>query len=210
MRKFRRFLFYWLPVLLWMTLIFTASSDTHSFNRSSRILAPLLRWLFPHLPDDTVNFIVLIARKCMHLTEYAILALLLWRALRRPEKDGALKPAGPKLLPTQPAGPTPDRMPEDENQSLRSSEGPWDWRPARLALLLVALYASTDEFHQLFVSSRDAAVHDVLLDTAGGAAGLLALWTLGRWQNRRNPTPALQKSHSLAPPQRGEGRGEEI
>jgi VanZ family protein len=34
----------------------------------------------------------------------------------------------------------------------------------------------------LFVSSRDAAVHDVLIDTAGGAASLLALWIIGRWR----------------------------
>jgi VanZ family protein len=87
--KRRSFLKYWLPVLLWMGLIFSASSDTQSFARSSRILAPLLHWLFPHLPEDTANFIVLIARKGAHLTEYAVLAVLLWRALRKPAKNEA-------------------------------------------------------------------------------------------------------------------------
>ena len=78
-----------------------------------------------------------------------MLALLLWRAVRKPVKN---------------------------------DPRPWIWREARLALLLVVLYAASDEFHQLFVSSRDAAVHDVLIDTAGGAAGLLALWAIGRWR----------------------------
>jgi len=55
-----------------------------SFQRSSRILAPIIRWLFPHLPEETVSGIVFIIRKCAHLTEYAVLALLLWRAFRKP------------------------------------------------------------------------------------------------------------------------------
>ena len=48
-------------------------------------------------------------------------------------------------------------------------------RWAALALLGAALYGATDEFHQLFVSGRGAAVSDVLIDTAGAAGGI-ALW----------------------------------
>jgi len=47
-------------------------------------------------------------------------------------------------------------------------------RWALTAILLVAAYASLDEFHQLFVPGRTAAVTDVMLDTAGGAAAQLA------------------------------------
>jgi VanZ family protein len=149
--KFRAFLKYWLPALIWMALIFSASSDANSFAHSSRILGPLLHWLFPQMPDDTMYFIVLLARKCAHLTEYAVLALLLWRALRKPVKN---------------------------------DPRPWLWREARLALLMVALYAASDEFHQCFVPTRTGLVSDVLVDTAGGAAGLLALWAFGRRQKR--------------------------
>jgi VanZ family protein len=74
---------YWLPVLVWMGIIFSASGDTASFQHSSRIVEPLLRWLFPQLSDGNVHAIVVFIRKCAHLTEYAVLALLLWRALRR-------------------------------------------------------------------------------------------------------------------------------
>jgi VanZ family protein len=74
---------YWLPVLVWMGIIFSASSDSGSFQHSSRIIGPLVQWLFPHLSDETVHAIVLCVRKCAHLAEYAVLALLLWRALRR-------------------------------------------------------------------------------------------------------------------------------
>jgi len=41
---------------------------------------------------------------------------------------------------------------------------------AVLAILLVAGYASLDEFHQSFVPGRTPAVTDVLIDTTGGAA----------------------------------------
>jgi VanZ family protein len=52
---------------------------------------------------------------------------------------------------------------------------------AALAILLVAGYASLDEFHQSFVPGRTPAVRDVLIDTTGGAtaqavAALAALW----------------------------------
>lgn len=149
MLKFRLFFKYWLPVLIWMALIFSASSDANSFEHSSRIIAPLLHWLFPQMPDDTMYLIVLVVRKCAHLTEYAVFALLLWRALRKPVKN---------------------------------DPRPWIWREARLVLLIVALYAASDEFHQIFVPTRTAQVSDVFIDTAGGAASLLALWIIGRWR----------------------------
>lgn len=78
---------YWLPVLLWMSLLFTASTDLGASGGTSRIIGPLLRWLFPQLSEPTVDWVVLLVRKTAHLTEYAILALLLWRALRKPSKQ---------------------------------------------------------------------------------------------------------------------------
>jgi len=50
----------------------------------------------------------------------------------------------------------------------------------RLALLLAALYAATDEAHQMFVPSRNAAVADVLLDTCGAGLGLAVTWCIVR------------------------------
>jgi len=38
-------------VLIWMALIFSASSDSHSYEHSSRFVEPFLRWLFPHLSE---------------------------------------------------------------------------------------------------------------------------------------------------------------
>lgn len=149
MHKLRGFLKYWLPVVIWMAVIFTASSDTHSYEHSSRLIAPLLYWLFPHISANTVDWVVFIARKCAHLTEYSVFALLLWRALR---------------------------------QFFRNDSRNWSWRQAGTTLLIVAFYAATDEFHQRFVAGRTPAVHDVLIDTLGGATGLFLLWLVGRWR----------------------------
>ena len=146
--KLKSFAKYWLPVVAWMALIFSASSDTKSAQRSSRILEPLIRWLFPDLHPDQVWLLVLFFRKCAHLTVYAVLAILLWRAMR--------------TISTQVTG--------------------WSWRVARNAWLMLVAYAITDEVHQAFVPNRQGSPWDVLIDSIGGAAGLLALWGLGRWR----------------------------
>jgi VanZ family protein len=80
--KFKSFLKYWLPVLLWAALIFSASGDQKSVQHSSRIIEPLVRWLIPGISDEAVRTTVLVVRKCAHVTEFAVFTLLLWRAAR--------------------------------------------------------------------------------------------------------------------------------
>jgi VanZ family protein len=82
--KLRPLLKYWLPVLIWMALIFSASADSHSYEHSSFFVEPFLHWLFPRMSQSRVEVIHHFIRKCAHLTEYAVLALLLWRAVRQP------------------------------------------------------------------------------------------------------------------------------
>ena len=54
----------------------------------------------------------------------------------------------------------------------------WSWRWSLFAVILVVLWATSDEFHQSFVPTRTASVVDLLLDTAGGAFAQLVsiLW----------------------------------
>lgn len=73
----------WLPVVLGMGLIFGASTDLLSSGRTSRLIGPVLRWFHPGLTDRTIKQVQLAVRKGAHVTEYAILALLLYRAVRR-------------------------------------------------------------------------------------------------------------------------------
>ncbi len=70
-----------------------------------------------------------------------------------------------------------------------SEYGRWrrDLRAAFLALAGSVLYACTDEVHQLFVPGRACRASDVLLDSAGIAAGILAA-RLVQWAiDRRHP-----------------------
>jgi VanZ family protein len=69
-----------------MSLIFGFSTDVGSSHRTSRIIGPVLRWLIPDISDEAVERVQMAARKGGHLTEYAILAGLAWRALRQPRK----------------------------------------------------------------------------------------------------------------------------
>src|SRR3954471_18546462 len=69
-----------------MAVIFSASSDQQSFEHSSRILGPLIQWLFPHISDPSRENLILFFRKLAHLTEYAMLGPLIWRAFRKPTK----------------------------------------------------------------------------------------------------------------------------
>jgi VanZ family protein len=149
-----RWLKRWWPVLVWGALISSFSTGAFTPEHTSRIIVPVLHWLFPHMPMETLELIHHAIRKCAHFAEYFILSLLILRGIRAGRKETRLA-----------------------------------W--ALLAILAVAAYASLDEFHQLFVPGRTAAIGDVLIDTSGGVAAqllaaLFVLWGQVREQQREN------------------------
>ena len=79
----RRFLKYWLPVLAWMSLTFLLSTDVGSAANTSRFIEPFLRWLIPNISPEAVAKAHFFIRKAGHLSEYGVLGLMLWRALRQ-------------------------------------------------------------------------------------------------------------------------------
>jgi len=138
----RRFLKYWLPVLVWMICVFIGSTDLLSAEHTSRFIGPFLRWFAPEVSEATVASVQMVVRKCAHLTEYAILAVLLCRAFRQHRG-----------------------------------------RAFGIVLIISALYAALDEFHQSFVATRTASPWDVMIDSAGALIGLLLYWKI---DNRRS------------------------
>ena len=78
----RLFLKYWLPLLIWLGVIFVGSTSVMSAEHTSRYVVPFLLWLKPGMSPNAIWTILVVARKCAHVTEYAVLALLLWRAVR--------------------------------------------------------------------------------------------------------------------------------
>ncbi len=142
------------PIVLWMAVVFTMSMDFASEAHTSRIIEPLLRWLDPHISFAALERAHFFIRKLAHVTEYAILALLILRGLR--------------ILRARPPG-------------------VWSWSLAAWTLCASTAYASTDEFHQLFVPSRGPSVHDVMLDSFGAAFGLLLAFGWMRLDRARRP-----------------------
>ena len=69
-------------MLLWMAVIFVGSTDLGSSQRTSRIIGPILRWFKPDVSEQTIRAVQAVVRKGAHVTVYAILAMLVWRARR--------------------------------------------------------------------------------------------------------------------------------
>ena len=84
MSRTQKFFRYWLPVLIWMGLIFSASADPRSGPTSSRLIGPVVRFFFPEISPENLDYIVLFVRKAAHVTEYAVLSCLLARAFMKP------------------------------------------------------------------------------------------------------------------------------
>lgn len=78
----RKFFYYGLPPILWMGVITTFSTDAFSSEHTGGVLETILASLSVHLSAaqfETIHFLI---RKSAHITEYAILALLFFRAFR--------------------------------------------------------------------------------------------------------------------------------
>jgi len=71
----------WGPPAGWMFLIFRGSADSNSVAHTSRIIDPFCTWLWPNITFLQLEAIHFIVRKAAHMTEFALLALLLLRAL---------------------------------------------------------------------------------------------------------------------------------
>ena len=71
----------WLPAVLWMLLIFSFSTEIGAAEKTSGRFEPFVRWFLPEISQQNLDALHLLFRKTGHLTEYAILATLLWWAL---------------------------------------------------------------------------------------------------------------------------------
>ena len=77
-----RFISRYVPLIAWLAFISFASSGSFSAGNTSRIIGPLILWLFPNTSQETLVVVHFITRKLAHLTEYAILGFLAARAFR--------------------------------------------------------------------------------------------------------------------------------
>jgi VanZ family protein len=72
----------WLLVATWMIFIFLGSTNLLSSSHTSRFLGPFLRWLNPSISEAQLREAQYFIRKCGHVSEYAVLSVLVWNARR--------------------------------------------------------------------------------------------------------------------------------
>lgn len=73
----------YVPLVLWIGIIFFLSSSQGSMSETSLIIRPILEFLFPDASPETISFYHGVIRKFAHFAEYAVLGLLAFRAFVR-------------------------------------------------------------------------------------------------------------------------------
>jgi VanZ family protein len=154
----RRFLVVWLPALIGVAVIIAESTPTFSATKTSRILRPLIEWLFGRLSDPVWDEVHHLLRKAGHFVGYGTLCVLFLRAwLLSLAMNVALQ--------------------------MRA----WWLRSWGYAVASTFVVASGDEIHQSFLPSRTGMFSDVVLDTVGGiVVSGLVLWICPLIRDRIN------------------------
>jgi VanZ family protein len=79
-RSTRERIWRYAPLIVCVGLISFASSNEFSAANTSRVVGPLLLWLFPNMSEESLRLTHFLVRKAAHLTEYAVLGWLAARA----------------------------------------------------------------------------------------------------------------------------------
>ena len=87
----RKLILSWLPVALWAGLIFGSSTSQFGGAETSRVIVPVLHFIFPGASADTLDLLHEFVRKCAHFVNYFILGALLYRAVRGGNKGWQLR-----------------------------------------------------------------------------------------------------------------------
>ncbi len=70
----------YVPLFIWISVIFALSSGQASMSETSRFIRPVLEFLFPMASDETMLWVLKAIRKLAHVFIYATLALFAARA----------------------------------------------------------------------------------------------------------------------------------
>ncbi|MBD7963202.1 VanZ family protein [Fictibacillus norfolkensis] len=148
----KKTLLYWLPVFLWMGIIFYASSQpyekqdlrpTISANIDLSIIETLFSTVKLHYAGDEISiealgaahFLEFFIRKAAHFFTYFVLGFLMYRGLNHYFLNNRLT--------------------------------------SLISWFLTILYAISDEVHQGFTPNRSPHIEDVMIDATGGLVGIL-------------------------------------
>lgn len=144
-RQFQKPKSWLLFVLLIFQMIFIFVMSSFGPDSSNAQSGSIVQVISHFLPKSNAYDLVFLVRKTAHFIEYAILGLLFYLNIKSFTSDS--------------------NHIEHPRQALASIP--------ILAVLASALYACTDEFHQLFVPGRSGQLFDVFVDTLGALTGIL-------------------------------------
>jgi VanZ family protein len=176
----RAFVIYWLPVILWLGVIFMESvSIFAASDHTSRFIVPFLRWLMPHADMEQLETIHHLLRKLGHFTGYGLMGYFFFRAVRGTYH--ALHGTAAVLT----------RAYRRSAVSLAFSQY---WRSGWMlaAMLGTFLVASADELHQMTLANRTGSWWDVLLDCIGGLGFQVLLFVFWQWRTRATRVEAAR------------------
>jgi VanZ family protein len=66
----------YLPIVIWLAVIYFASTSFFTPERTSGIIDPILRTIFPGLDSSSIDLLHILVRKLAHTVEFAILAII--------------------------------------------------------------------------------------------------------------------------------------
>lgn len=145
----------WWPVAVWLVVIRLESTDYASSTNTFGLLYSITTAIFGRIDPDVLLTVNSILRKSGHFIGYAILSLLVFRALKYTHR-GRL------------------RLVLQRRWGIFFRDL-WQREWAVIAVLFTIVSASFDELHQTTLASRTGRWQDVAIDTAGA---LLMQWVL--------------------------------
>jgi len=84
---------WWLGCALWAAVIFCFSTETFSSQHTGQVLQWIVALLGLHLDPHRFALLHTVVRKTAHLTEYAVLGILLWGGFSRTRGRGRMRAA---------------------------------------------------------------------------------------------------------------------
>jgi len=82
-KGWREWLWSFAPLFIWIAVILFLSSSFGSSSHTSMLIRPILNFLFPNAPEETLKLYHAYIRKAAHFTEYAVLGALAFRSFTR-------------------------------------------------------------------------------------------------------------------------------
>lgn len=157
----------WWPVAAWLVILRLESTDYASSRNTFGVLFRVTTAIFGNIDPVLLQTLNAVLRKSGHFIGYAILSLLVFRALKYTQRDRL-------------------RLILQRRWGLFFRDL-WqrDW--AVIAVLFTVVVASLDELHQAAMASRTGDWKDVALDTSGAIAMQLLLYA------RASHTMTLQR-----------------